>query len=100
MSLEVHDDETARKFYATVDGHEAVLEYAKVGDVYDLMHTFVPEELRGHGVAEQLVHGALDQIRQKGARFVPSCPFIQTFLKRFPEYKDGVAGPGGDPSPA
>ena len=92
MSLEVRNDEKAGKFYATLDGREAVIEYAKTGDVYDLMHTFVPEELRGQGIAEQLVHGALDQIRQQGAQFLPSCPFIQTFLKRFPEYKDGVAG--------
>lgn len=92
MSLQVQNDEKARKFYATVDGQEAVIEYAHMeGDIYNLAHTFVPEEMRGQGVAEQLVRGALDQIRDKGARFLPSCPYVQTFLKRNPEYEAQLA---------
>jgi uncharacterized protein len=90
MSLEVHNDEAAGKFYVTVDGHEAVIEYAKTGDVYNLQHTFVPEELRGHGVADQLVQGALEEIRRQGARFMPTCPYIQSFLKRHPQYREGT----------
>jgi uncharacterized protein len=92
MSLDVRNDEAAKKFYATVDGHEAVIRYEKTGDVYDLMHTFVPETLRGHGVADQLVRGALDEIRRQGARFVPTCPFVKAFLKHHPEYAEGAEG--------
>ncbi|HEY0512200.1 MAG TPA: GNAT family N-acetyltransferase [Thermoanaerobaculia bacterium] len=91
MSLEVRNDEAHKKFHATVNGQEAVIEYAKMGDVYNLLHTFVPEELRGQGIAEQLAIGALDQIQRQGGRFIPSCPFIQTFLKHHPEYQAGVA---------
>jgi predicted GNAT family acetyltransferase len=91
MSIEVHNDEAAKQFYTTVDGHQAVIRYAKTGDVYDLEHTFVPEELRGEGLAEQLVVGALTEIRNQGARFIPTCPYIQTFLKRHPEQRDGEA---------
>jgi predicted GNAT family acetyltransferase len=91
MSIEVHDDEAAKQFYTTVDGHQAVIRYAKTGDVYNLEHTFVPEELRGQGLAEQLVLGTLSEIRRQGARFIPTCPFIQTFLKRHPEQRDGEA---------
>jgi predicted GNAT family acetyltransferase len=89
MSLEVHNDEAAKKFYVTVDGQEAVIEYVKTGDVYDLQHTFVPEEMRGEGVAEKLVQGALEQIQSQGARFTPTCPYIQSFLKRNPQYLEG-----------
>jgi predicted GNAT family acetyltransferase len=90
MSLDVQNDEAARKFYVTVEGHEAVIEYVKTGDVYDLQHTFVPEELRGHGVADQLAHGTLEEIKRRGARFIPTCPYIQGFLKHHPEYNEGV----------
>ena len=90
MSIEVHDDEAAKQFYTTVDGHQAVIRYAKTGDVYDLEHTFVPEELRGHHLGQELVRGALDQIQRQGARFLPSCPFVQTFVKQHPEYQEGV----------
>ncbi|MFY9820662.1 MAG: GNAT family N-acetyltransferase [Thermoanaerobaculia bacterium] len=90
MSLQVLNDETAKKFYAIVDGHEAHILYERTGDVYDLQHTFVPEELRGHGVAEQLVQAVLDQIKAQGAKFFPTCPFVQAFLKRHPEYREGI----------
>ena len=91
MSLQVQNDEKERKFYAVVDGREAVISYAKSGDAYNLLHTFVPEELRGHGVAEQLVQTTLDQVKAQGAKFIPTCPFVQAFLKRHPEYREGVA---------
>ncbi|HEX3553703.1 MAG TPA: GNAT family N-acetyltransferase [Thermoanaerobaculia bacterium] len=91
MSLQVQNDEKERKFHAVVDGHEAVISYVKSGDAFNLLHTFVPEELRGHGVAEQLVQATLDQIQAQGAKFIPTCPFVQGFLKRHPEYKEGMA---------
>ncbi|MEA2604024.1 MAG: uncharacterized protein QOF89_5016 [Acidobacteriota bacterium] len=88
MSLQVQNDEKERKFHALVDGHEAVIEYVRSGDAYNLLHTFVPEELRGHGVGDQLVQGALDQIKAQGAKFIPTCSFVQAFLKRHPEYQE------------
>jgi len=91
MSIEIHNDEAAKQFSTTVDGHQAVIRYAKTGEVYNLEHTFVPEELRGEGLAEQLVLGTLAEIRQQGARFIPTCPYIQTFLKRHPEQREGEA---------
>jgi predicted GNAT family acetyltransferase len=91
MSLQVQNDEKERKFYALVEGQEAAISYARSGDAYNLLHTFVPEKLRGHGVADQLVQGTLDQIRAQGAKFIPTCPFVQAFLKRHPEYREGLA---------
>ncbi len=91
MDVTVQQDEKQRKFYARLDGQEAAIEYAKMGDVYNLVHTYVPEELRGQGIAEKLTRGTLDEIRRQGERFLPSCAYIQSFLKKHPEYQDGVA---------
>jgi len=91
MEVKIQQDEKERKFYADVEGNEAVIEYAKMGDIYNLLHTFVPEELRGQGVADQFVRGTLDEIRRQGAKFLPSCAFVQAFLKKHPEYQQGVA---------
>jgi predicted GNAT family acetyltransferase len=91
MEVSVQQNEEERKFYADVDGHEAVVEYARMGDVYNLAHTYVPEELRGKGVANKLVQGTLDEIKRQGAKFLPSCPFVQAFVKKHPEYQEGVA---------
>jgi predicted GNAT family acetyltransferase len=91
MEVKVRQNEKERKFYADVDGGEAVIEYARMGDTYNLVHTFVPEKLRGQGVADQLVRGTLDEIQRQGAKFLPSCAFVQAFLKKHPEYQQGVA---------
>jgi predicted GNAT family acetyltransferase len=94
MSLDVQNDEKNSKFHVDVEGHEAVIEYVKTGDSYNLLHTFVPEELRGRHLGEDLVRGALDQIKAQGGTFLPSCPFVQAFVKRHPEYQAGVAHAG------
>lgn len=91
MDVKVQQNEKERKFYASVDGHEAVIEYSKMGDVYNLAHTYVPEELRGKGIADKLVRGTLDEIKRQGARFLPTCPFVQSFVKKHPEYQEGIA---------
>ena len=92
MAIEVRQDEAQGKFYADVDGEEAVIEYEKRGDgVYDLLHTFVPPHLRGQGVAEDLVRQALDRIRGEGAHIIPSCPFVHLFVERNHGYQDLVA---------
>jgi len=91
MDVKVQQDEKERKFYADVDGHEAVIEYAKMDDVYNLVHTYVPEELRGKGIADRLVRGTLDEIKRQGARFLPSCAYVQAFVKKHPEYQEGIA---------
>ena len=91
MSVEVRNDEAHRRFVADVEGHEATIEYVRTGDAYNLLHTFVPEELRGRHIGEDLVRGALEQIKAQGATFIPTCPFVQAFLKRHPEYQEGVA---------
>lgn len=91
MTIQVQHDDKQSKFYAEVEGGEAVIGYEKRGDTYDLLHTFVPPSLRGQGVADDLARQTLDQIRSKGGKIVPSCPFIHSFVERHQEYKDLVA---------
>ena len=91
MALDVQHDEKAHKFYAVIDGHEAHVTYHPVGDhTYDLQHTFVPPELRGRRVADDLVRQVLDETLRRGFQFIPTCPFIKRFLERNPEYQKGV----------
>ncbi len=91
MTIQVQHDDKQSKFYAELEGGEAVIEYEKRGDSYDLTHTFVPPPLRGQGVADELARQTLDQIRSKGGKIVPSCPFIRSFVERMKEYQDLVA---------
>ena len=56
--------------------------------VLELLHTGVPESLRGHGVGEALVAAAVEYARRNGNKIIPTCPFVRSWLARHPEYQD------------
>jgi molybdenum cofactor cytidylyltransferase len=93
MAFEVQHDEKEHKFSAVIDGQEAEVTYRPVGDhTYDFQHTFVPPELRGRHVADELVRHALDETLRRGFLFTPTCPFVKGFVEKHPEYRKGLAG--------
>jgi uncharacterized protein len=52
-------------------------------------HTFVEPELRGAGIAQQLVDAAVAWAREHQRRIVPICPFVKTVFNRSPaKYAD------------
>lgn len=82
-----HEADAAR-FVADLDGGQAVLEYARDPDgALDYRHTFVPESLRGRGIASTLVAFALDHALEHALRVRPTCPFVATYLDRHPKYQ-------------
>jgi predicted GNAT family acetyltransferase len=65
--ITVHHDNAARRFTADIDGVEAVLEYRELdGGTLDYYHTFVPQSLRGAGIASRLTDAALRYARDHG----------------------------------
>ena len=60
------------------------------GAVIAFDHTEVGEEFSGLGLASRLVEFALDDVRSKGQRVRPYCPYVRGFLKRHPDYQDLV----------
>ena len=55
-----------------------------------LIHTEVAPQYEGHGLGDQLVAYALDDVRTRGLRIVPVCPFVAAYLRRHTEYEDLV----------
>jgi uncharacterized protein len=83
-----------RRFVAGLDGAEGVLEYRPAGEgVLDYYHTYVPQRLRGRGIASRLVAFALEHAREQGLRIVPSCPFVAKLIESEEGYRDLVAAP-------
>jgi predicted GNAT family acetyltransferase len=55
-----------------------------------LVHTEVDPSEEGKGIGGRLVASALDDIRARGLRVVPLCPFVRAFIRHHPEYQDLV----------
>ena len=90
LSVEHHP--ALGKFSAIIEGEEAYLLYHPAGDgVLDYVSTFVPEPLRGRGIASTVVRCALDYAKTQRCRVIPSCWFVKRYVDRHPEYLDLVA---------
>jgi uncharacterized protein len=57
-----------------------------------LVHTEVDPAFEGQGLGERLVAGALEDLRARGPKLVPLCPFVRAYLRRHPDQADLVAG--------
>lgn len=85
MAIEIKH--VAGKFYAKTEHGEAVLLYRQEGEgKINIYHTFVPDEDRGKGIAEQLAFAAFDYAKEKGLKVIPGCPYISYFVEKHKEF--------------
>jgi uncharacterized protein len=76
-----------RRYELLVGGeHAGELVYRDRGNnVLAFLHTEVDEKLQRKGLGSALVAGALDDVRERGLRVVPLCPFVDAYIRRHPE---------------
>lgn len=90
--VDVFDDAEEHRFEAHLDGEVVgCIDYTVEGNVTALIHTIVPSQYEGNGIASALAKFALDQARAKGTLIKPQCSFIAGYVNRHPEYLDVVA---------
>ena len=86
----VRDNKTKSRFELDVEGGVAFANYRLVPSAVIITHTETPRELRGQGVASELVRGALELIRADGSKVVAGCGFVVKYLNKHPEFSDLV----------
>ncbi|MDB4999593.1 MAG: acetyltransferase [Mucilaginibacter sp.] len=89
--IELINNEAIHNFELFVNGHRAFIDYKTKDNKIYLVHTEVPAELKGMGVAEALVEKTFNYIEQHQLKMVPLCSYIRIFLKRHPEWNRLVA---------
>lgn len=87
----VTDNRDAARYELTVDGHTAFAAYKRAGDTLIFDHTVVPSEIGGRGIATRLIAAALNDVRSRGLKLVPQCPFVAAYIEKHPEQRDLVA---------
>lgn len=85
MSVAVIHNEARQRFEAEVEGHLCVADYQLRGNVMWMTHTGVPGAVGGRGIAAELVRVALAWAQTKGYRVVPSCSYVDVYMRRHPE---------------
>jgi predicted GNAT family acetyltransferase len=88
MPAPVRDNPSLHRFELDADGHTAVTYYKLSPGLITFTHTEVPSELGGRGVGSALVRGALEQVRARGLKVEPKCPFVAGYIGKHPEFSD------------
>lgn len=87
MDYEIMHLPEANRFSATVDGYTAVVDYVIRDGELDILHTIVPREIGGRGVAAALVKQAYEYAAQQGLKGRGSCSYAEAWLTRHPEFR-------------
>ena len=83
MAVRVRHEAEAGRFVAEVDGEAGHLTYEIApGQVMLITHTFVPRQLRGRGIAADLVESALAHARERGLEVRPLCSYVIAHMAR------------------
>ncbi len=86
-----HDDSAGRYEIREGDAVRGHIDYRADGNTLDMHHTEVDPSQQGRGIGSRLAAGALDDVRSRGMKVVPSCPFIADYIERHPDYTDLIA---------
>jgi predicted GNAT family acetyltransferase len=88
MTEIVVNNKTRHRYELAVEGHIAATYYSLADGVITFIHTEVPPELGGRGIASTLIRGALDQVRADGLKVIAQCPFVKAFIEKHADYQD------------
>ncbi|CAD5108764.1 GNAT family N-acetyltransferase [Zestomonas carbonaria] len=81
--LSISHDKAGHRFEAVVDGDRAYLAYMDLGQqTLDIYRTFVPNPLRGRGIAAALTEQALAYADRMGYTVIPSCSYVERYMER------------------
>ena len=79
------------RYELRVDGDLAgEIRYRRQPGAVVLVHTEIEPSLEGQGLGAVLVREALADVRARGLRVVPFCPFVAAYIRRHPEFTDLV----------
>ncbi len=88
------DNPAKHRFEYITQGHKAVAIYELSGNVITFIHTLVPPELQGQGIATKVVENALAEVRARGLKVIPECPVFNAYMRKHPETHDLLAPEG------
>ncbi len=93
IDAQVRENADQHRFERPIhDGVIAAAYYRNDADRLAFIHTEVPFEFSGQGIATDLARGAFELLRKTGRKATLVCPFMVHFYNSHPEYGDVIAG--------
>lgn len=82
-----HNTDNGR-FELNIDGHLAMLNYMRMGEIITFTHTGVPSAIENRGLGSKLVETGLNYARENGLKVRSTCWFVSKYIRRHAEYQD------------
>ena len=89
--MSVRDNTALSRFEIDAGGVTAFVNYRIDGSVITFLHTETPPQVRGQGIASQLIAGALQIARARGFKVIPRCAFVRAYIAKHAEFRDLLA---------
>ncbi|HEU5045367.1 MAG TPA: GNAT family N-acetyltransferase [Nocardioidaceae bacterium] len=88
-SVRIIDNPDEERFEAYVDGELAgFAEYQLAQRLVVFTHTEVEDRFEGQGIGSALARVGLDEVRSRGLKALPLCPFIKSWIDKHPDYRE------------
>lgn len=89
----VIDNQAMNRFELRLDDDDVAAVYYQVeGNRLIVIHTEVPFQFSGQGIASKLARSVFEETRRRGMKMVVRCPFFSAYLSKHPEYSDLIDG--------
>lgn len=88
VKVHVKHNRAKKRFEVILGDKIAVVDYLQLKDRLVILHTEVPREFTGKGIAGMMARAALDHARKLGLKVSTICSFIAVFIQKNPEYHD------------
>ncbi|MBV2144065.1 N-acetyltransferase [Falsochrobactrum sp. TDYN1] len=89
IHIEKQDNSEGGRYTVTLGEDEAEMTYTRLESaLISINHTFVPDSMRGKGIAQALAANAIKDARKSGWKIIPRCTFMQAQFKRHDDWSD------------
>jgi predicted GNAT family acetyltransferase len=86
--LTVIHNKPSNRFEIDLGDKIAVLVYMIKADLFLLLHTEVPPQFEGRGIAAKMAHETLEYAKKEGFKIRSYCSYTTRYIERHKEYED------------
>lgn len=87
----MYDNTAQSRFELETEGLVSYADYRIDANILYITYVFVPPELRGTGVASELMTSVMLHARETALKIIPLCGYAASWIQRHKEYSDLLA---------
>lgn len=83
--MSITNNTSQNRYELAAEGSLAIADYRIEDSKLVITRVFVPDELRGKGIAAKVMEGVVADAKARGLAIVPVCSYAATYMQRHPQ---------------